>query len=75
MASTVHENNYGLWSPYYATDGIIHGGGHNIFHSTFETFPWIRTDLQEISTILFLRVYTRGDVGTVFIYTFIKLKN
>lgn len=75
MASSVCENHYGLWSPYYATDGIIHGDGVNIFHSTFETLPWITTDLQEVSKILFLRVYTRGDVGKVFIYIFIKLKN
>eukprot|EP00105_Crassostrea_gigas_P037172 XP_019921320.1 PREDICTED: uncharacterized protein LOC109618321 [Crassostrea gigas] len=62
-ASSVYGNNYGLWSPHYATDGIIPGGGHYTFHSTFESYPWIRTDLQEISTILFLRVYTRRDVG------------
>lgn len=66
-ASSVHDNNYGLYSPHYATDEIIPGESHYTFHSTFESYPWIRTDLQEISTILFLRVYTRRDVGKEFI--------
>lgn len=71
--STVHENNYGKWSPSYATDGIIQRGGSTFFHSSFETSPWIRIDLQEVSTIFFLRVYMRDGAGIqLFINTFIK---
>lgn len=72
--SSVHENNYGKWSPSYATDGIIQRGGSTFFHSSFETSPWIRIDLQEVSTIFFLRVYMRDGAGIqLFINTFIKL--
>lgn len=71
--SSVHENNYGKWSPSYATDGIIQRGGSTFFHSSFETSPWIRIDLQEVSTMFFLRVYMRDGAGIqLFINTFIK---
>lgn len=72
--SSVHENNNGRCSPSYATDGIIQRGVSNFFHSSFEISPWIRIDLQDVSTILFLRVYMRDGAGIqLFINTCIKL--
>ena len=51
-------NSY--WGAHYATDGILQTG-RPFFHSGFEATPWIMIDLQQISHIIFIRVYNRGD--------------
>ena len=58
-ASSVLQNAISLWSPAYATDGIIQTTGTEIFHSAQEVSPWLMIDLQDTSTISFLRVYNR----------------
>lgn len=70
-SSSVYYNDYENWSPQYTTDGLIPNGGIHIFHSEYETAPWIRVDLQQALAISFLRVYMRRDGGgTLFITTF-----
>lgn len=70
-SSSVYRNHYENWPSQYTTDGLIQSGGINIFHSEFETTPWIRVDLQQASAISFLRVYMRRNGGrTLFINTF-----
>ena len=59
LASSVLQNAISLWSPAYATDGIIQTTGTEIFHSAQEMSPWLMIALQEITTISFLRVYNR----------------
>lgn len=70
-SSSVYYNYYENWSPQYTTDGLIPNGGIHIFHSEYETAPWIRVDLQQALAISFVRVYMRRDGGgTLFITTF-----
>lgn len=61
--SSVLANSYELWSPHYATDGLIQSGDTSIFHSAKENSPWIRVDLQDSLTVFFLRVFMRMDGG------------
>lgn len=61
-------NNYGDYHPYYATDGLLPNGYTKMFHSDFESSPWINVDLLDILTILFVRFYNRVDgSGNIFI--------
>lgn len=68
-------NNYGDYHPYYATDGLLPNGYTKMFHSDFESFPWINVDLLDILTILFVRFYNRVDgSGNIFILLVRSLK-
>lgn len=61
--SSVLANSYELWSPHYATDGLLQSGDTSIFHSAKENSPWIKVDLLESLTVFFLRVFIRMDGG------------
>uniref|UniRef100_A0A8W8LQ82 Fucolectin tachylectin-4 pentraxin-1 domain-containing protein n=1 Tax=Magallana gigas TaxID=29159 RepID=A0A8W8LQ82_MAGGI len=63
IGSSVHEGNYRNWDPHFATDGFVQNGGTQIFHSTFEQYPWIWIDLLETLSISFIRIYNRRDGG------------
>lgn len=68
-------NNYGEYHPYYATDVLVPNGYTKMFHSDFESFPWISVDLLDILTILFVRFYNRVDgSGNIFILLVRSLK-
>lgn len=60
VVSSVYGMIISSWGAHYATDGILQTGT-TFFHSDFEATPWIMIDLQQISHIIFIRVYNRGD--------------
>lgn len=64
VVSSVFGAMHSSWGAHYATDGILQTG-RPFFHSDFEATPWIMIDLQQISHIIFIRVYNRGDGGGI----------
>lgn len=61
-ASSVYGNNYALWNPVYATDGLYSfQNGIEIFASEWETAPWIMITLDGPQVISFVRVYNKDD--------------
>lgn len=61
-ASSVYGNNYALWNPVFATDGLYSfQNGIEIFASEWETAPWIMITLDGPLVISFVRVYNRDD--------------
>ncbi|XP_061183081.1 fucolectin-6-like [Saccostrea echinata] len=62
-ASSIYGDDFDMWGPYYATDGVmptnISSGG--IFHSKVQSTPWLSVDLQEALRISFIRVFNRAD--------------
>lgn len=66
--SSVLNNNYGDYHPYYATDGLVPNGFTKMFHSAFESFPWITVDLLDILTMFFIRFHNRVDGSGNYLY-------
>ena len=61
--SSIFQDSGSEWGPHYATDGLFQTGENKIFHSEFETNPWMMIDLQEILLLSFIRVFNRGTLG------------
>lgn len=67
LVSSVYSNNLSNWGPDYATDGMISIHDTKIFHSNFESTPWIMVDVMKMSKISFVRVFVRIDyAGNIF---------
>lgn len=74
VGSSVYNGHYGNWDPGYATDGVVKNGYTNMFHSEFESSPWIKVDLLNSFMISCVRVFIRGDgFGIIFLTYLITL--